>query len=181
MNLHAGLRKHNDNRILEVRSLTTADLAQLRLSPGPFEPIKRIRERHHHIAWLIALGRSNTEIATEMRMSPQRVSQHRADPSMRDLVAKRVAELDASRAAIGATFQELATRNMLRAERLLDREQARLESDPKAPVDMRGLNNISATRMDRFGFPKHSTTDSRNININFGASLEAAIARSRKA
>ena len=177
MNISVARRKYNEVKILEVRSLTTADLALLRQKTPPVNPVKTLRDRHHHMAFLIALGKPNTEIAVECKISPTRISQHKSSPAFQELIAKYSAEIEASRIAAAQEFGAKAARNMALAEGLLT---DRL-SDPEANVSTRDLNRIATDRMDRFGYPRKTLTDSRSVNLNFASNLEAAIARSRKA
>lgn len=175
----ATLRKHTEISIRSVRSLTPADLAVLSLPRAPID-IKRIRDRHRHVAFLCALGRPTTEIAAEVKMSPARVKELRIAPATQELIARYTAQIEDARLKAAADYGKLATSTMLDAERVISREMAKAAADPAAKVDLRTLNRIAADRMDRFGYGKHSTSESRNVNLNFAANLEAAIARARK-
>lgn len=177
MNLHLTKRKPNEVKVLEVRSVKTADLELLRQKVAP-TPIKTLRDRHHHIAWLIALGKSNTDIAVECRVSPGRVSQHKSSPAFQELIAKYRRDVADARLDATRDFVDSATRNMVNGERLIDRALTSVIDDPDAKVDLRTINRIVSDRMDRFGYGKHTT--STNINANFGANLDAAIARSKR-
>ena len=180
MNLALSKREHNEVKLLEVRSLTPADLDLLRQKTTAKFPVKTLKDRHHHMAFLVALGKSNYEIAAECRCSPSRVAQHKAAPAFQDLVAKYRKELEAARIAALQDFGAASTRNMELAEGLLTRElEAAVEGTAQTP-SLPVLNRIATDRMDRFGYPKKTLTDSRNINLNFAANLEAAIARSRR-
>jgi hypothetical protein len=181
MNISVTKRKYNETRLLEVRSLTPDDLHLLRQRTPPAFEVKTLRDRHHHIAWLIALGKSNNDIAAELRMSPARISQHKASPAFQELIAKYRKEIADARIEAGKELAAIATSNMVEGETLIQRRIRQATEDPESPIPIRDLNRIVADRMDRFGYPKHSTSDSRSVNINYAANLEAAIARSRKA
>ena len=180
MNAAVVRRKYHEVKLLEVRSLTTADLELLRQKTTATFPVKTLKDRHHHMAFLVALGKSNYEIAAECRCSPSRVSQHKAAPAFQDLVAKYRKELEAARIAALQDFGAKSTRTMELAENLTMRElEAATDGTAQTP-SLAVLNKIATDRMDRFGYPKKTLTDSRNINLNFAANLEAAIARSRR-
>lgn len=170
-------RKHHEADLVQCRSLTTADLALLREPAPPYNEPKVIRDKHHHIAWLLALGKSQVEIAAELHISPTRVSQHQSSPAFRELIEKKRQEIAEIRREEVRDLARLAAENMVLAETEI---QTRLRGSPSY-LATRDLNRIASDRMDRFGFPKHSTSDSRSVNLHFAAHLEAAISRSRKA
>lgn len=182
MNHSIAKRKYNETRLLEVRSLTTDDLVLLRQRCAPKFEVKTLRDRHHHIAWLIALGKSNNDIAAELRMSPARISQHKSSPAFQELIAKYRKEIADARIEAGKELAVLATANMVEGETLIQRRiRQSLEDPDSTPVLIRDLNRIVADRMDRFGYPKHSTSDSRSVHLHYASNLEAAISRARKA
>lgn len=176
MNLAVARRRYDSPQITAVRSLTTADLAVLRTNRAAQTPIKTLRDRHHHIAWMIALGKPHTEIAVSCKISPSRISIHLNDPTFVELVNKYRAEVAQSRREHTDDFVGSATRTMIAAENEILR---RLDTE-SGDLSVRDLNSIATDRMDRFGYAKHTTSDNRNINVNFAAKFEAAIARSRK-
>ena len=176
MNLAVARRRVDAATISSVRPLTTEDLAFLRTGHATIDPIKRIRDRHHHIAWLLALGRSHKDIAAEVHLNPERISIYLRDPTFSELIARYREEIAESRRQHTDDFVAKATETMKLAEAEV---QKRIESDPDS-VHIRDLNRIAADRMDRFGYGKHTTSETRNINVNFAAKLEAAIERSRK-
>lgn len=175
MNTALARRNPHDANILSVRSLTTADLGSLRARVTR-DPIKRIRDRHHHIAWLIALGKAHTDIAIECRISPVRISLYLRDPAFVEIVELKRAEISVSRREVVDALTAKSTEAMHLAE---DEVINRLKTDT-ASIHIRDLNRITTDRMDRFGYGKHTTSDNRNVNVNFATNLEAAIARSRK-
>lgn len=176
MNTAIALRHPADPEILEVRPLATSDLASLRTRVAR-DPIKRIRDRHHHIAWLLALGKTHWEIAAECRISPSRISLYLRDPAFMEIVELKRREVQESRREVVDALTAKSTEAMHLAE---DEVIRRVKDDPSS-IHIRDLNRITTDRMDRFGYGKHTTSDNRNINLNFAANLEAAIARSRKA
>lgn len=182
MNHAIARRKVNEPKVLAVRPIVQADLTSLRSHHGAIDPIKVIRDRHHHIAWLLALGKSQNEICAEVGMSVSRLSVLNRDPTFMELVSRRRAEIAEIRRDHTENFVASATKTMLDAEKLIQRrlDEALADPDSESTPALRDLNRIAADRMDRFGFGKHSTSENRNINVNFAAKLEAAIERSRK-
>lgn len=79
-----------------VRVLEPADLPDLMkagaLSPvGAMKPIGAIRTQHHLIAQLMAEGKSNIEIGLISGYTPQHISNMRADPAFKELLAHYMA------------------------------------------------------------------------------------------
>lgn len=179
MNTAVAYRKHTEVKILEVRSMTEADLELLQTRTPPFNELKSLRDRHHRMAWMIALGKSNLEVAAECRCSPQRVATLKQSPAFADLITKYRAEIEAARIEALRTLGAIAAENMIDAEEILQGELKAVRAGSAQTPGLLVLNRIATDRMDRFGYGKHSTSESRNVNINFAAKLEAAIARSR--
>lgn len=182
MNLALAKRKPDTEvKVVEIRSMTTADFALLRQNPGPAFAPKTLRDRHHHIAWLCALGKSNLEIAAECRMSPARIVQLKAAPAMQDLIARYRKEIEDSRIQHLREFGAAAAKNMTLSEGILTKELEAIAAGTAQTPSLTTLNRIATDRMDRFGYPKKTLTDSKVLSVHFAANLEAAIARSRKA
>ena len=164
-------------KVLEVRGLTRADLEILR-QPVAKTSVKVLKDSHHRIARLVAIGKNNLEIAAEVGMSIGRVSQLKQDPAFMNLVADYRAEVKEIWKDHVDHMAELAVTNMVKAERQIS-DQLDAADDPEAPpIPLRDLARITSDRMDRFGYSKHTTTT--NINVGFAARLEQAIHRSRK-
>lgn len=170
-------RDHRTVKVLEVRGLTRADLEVLR-QPVAKTSVKTLRDSHHRIARLVAIGKSNLEIAADVGMSIGRVSQLRQDPSFIELTNTYRAEVKEIWRDHVDHMAELAVNNMIKAERQISDALDEADAPGAAPIPIRDLSRITADRMDRFGYSKHTTTT--NINIGFGARLEAAMHRSRK-
>lgn len=178
MNL-ALVHRKSEVRVLEVRSLTPADLDLLRRRTAPI-PIRTLRDRHHHIAWLIALGKRDVDISVELRISPTRIGQLKVAPAFIELIDRYRAEIASTRRDAALDLARLATENMVKGEQIISKAIDAGIADPSTAPDLRTLNRIVSDRMDRFGYPKRTVTDSRSVNINFAGKLEDAIARSRK-
>ena len=164
-------------KVLEVRGLTCADLEVLR-QPCAKTSIKTLRDSHHRIARLVAIGKNNLEVAAEAGMSIGRISQLRQDPAFMNLVADYRAEVHEIWKDHVDHMAEMAVTNMVRAESLIGDQLAQAQEEGADPIPLRDLARITADRMDRFGYGKHTTA--LNVNVGFAARLEQAIHRSRK-
>jgi hypothetical protein len=177
MNRALSNRNNNTPQIRSVRALTPSDLEILR-RPAAISTIKSIRDSHHTIAWLLALGKTDIDVAREVGISVTRVSQLKQDPTFRELLATYRADISLARREHVDALASLATSNMLKAERQIADTLDEADAEGKV-IPLRDLTRITADRMDRFGYGKHSS--STNINVGFAAKLEAAISRSRRA
>ena len=162
-----------------IRDLTRDDLA------ATFAPAfklsitaDKIRDSHHRIARLAAAGLRKFEIVERTGYSYNRVHALLGSPAMIELVAKYRDRVNAAFERQQDSFLELATQNMLKAERLLaDRLEAQDDPDAKA-IPVRDLVAISRDAADRFGYGKKSQVT--NVNADFAEQLAQAIARSGK-
>ncbi len=161
----------------EPRALIAADLERLRERRHVPTTPQKLRESHHMIARFAALGLDNHEVGARTGYSRERVGVLLEAPAMKELVALYRGKIDETYVKQVDAFFELATGNMLAAERHIADTIAELdEKDELLPV--RTALAISRDAADRFGFGKH--TSQTNINVDFAAKLEAAIARSGK-
>lgn len=136
-----------------------------------------LRESHQKIARLLASGLKLGEVAQHTGYSYQRVHILSKDPAVQELVSRYRNMLIEDWREEESTFQGLAMKNMVAAERqLADKIDAADEAGELLPT--RELLAISSDRMDRFGYGKKNTN--LNINVDFAAKLEAAIARTKK-
>lgn len=162
--------------VTDIRPLVEADLEALR-RPSAGVRLKTIRESHHKIARLLASGLPLYEVAEQTGYSYIRIHMLSKDPSIVELVAHYRNMLTEDWRDEQSTFQTLAMRNMVAAERQIsDKLDAADEAGELLPT--RELLAISSDRMDRFGYGKKNMNV--NVNVDFAAKLEAAIARTRK-
>ena len=172
--LHRGpARKAEGTKILSVTPITEADLEQLR-KPAARMGLASIRDSHHNVARHLAAGLNLTEVADVTGYSVQRIGTLRQDPAMEELIAHyRGLVTDGWRGEVDS-HQNLAMSNMRKAERMIaDKlDEADMNGDT---LPVRELVAISSDRMDRFGYSKK--TANLNVNIDFAARLESAIAR----
>lgn len=162
-----------------IREMTREDMAAtLRPCYQPLitDPTK-LRDSHHRVARLAAAGCRKFEIVERTGYSYNRISQLLASPAFVELVAKYRAKVDASFERSQDEFFNLATANMIKAERMI---ADKLEAADNETIDLpvRDLVAVSRDAADRFGYGKKETR--LNINADFAAELEKAIARSGK-
>lgn len=183
MTLHRGKLASNPD-ILEVRPLTRDDLACL--VPGTRGPqadrsgsghIKRLRDPHHRLARLIAAGLRNDELAARSGYSFQRIQTLRKDPAFAELVASYRDKVDAAFEREQESFMELATQNMITAERMLQEKLEEHDEEGTLP-SIRELMSIRSDSADRLGYGKKNTN--LNVNVDLAANLEKAHQRMQR-
>lgn len=166
-----------ERHVLEVRDLTRADIPTLHEPRQPVPAAKRLRDPHHRLARLFAMGLRRSQIIKRGGYSSTRVDSLSKDPAFIELVAKYRAKVDEEWAEAVDDYAEIATSNMLKAEiQLAERLEAAEEEGELLPV--KELIAISRDAADRFGYGKKQTN--LNINVDFAAKLEAARARAAK-
>jgi DNA-binding CsgD family transcriptional regulator len=168
-------RAHNPNSgITQVRPLTTQDLARLREPIAPSN-IRRLRESHHEVAYLAAMGFNNVEIAQRLGYTRERIHTLLKAPNVVELVANYRSHRESARIESLKDFESLKSQNMIRAERQIADMLEDSESGDR-PLPALILNRLAIDRMDRNGYGKQTTNI--NVNLDFARKLEAAIARS---
>lgn len=157
-----------------VRDLSRDDLAVLR-ETRDVPVVQRLRDPHHRLARLVATGLKPAQAAQQAGYSYGSLSILQKDPAFQDLVAHYRKIVDESFAESQDTFYELATSNMLKAERHL---AERIEEKEEAGelLSVREALAISRDAADRFGYGKKTTNV--NVNVDFAARLERASRRS---
>lgn len=162
----------------EPHDLSRDDLA--RLAEGKRTVIStpmKLRNSHHMIARLAAAGLSNIDIGTRVGYTRERVGQLLASPAMEELIARYRDKIDEKFLNNVDTYMELATANMVAAERhIADRIDALDEEGELMPLREAVL--VSRDAADRFGYGKRQTNV--NVNADFASMLEKSIARSGK-
>jgi hypothetical protein len=123
------------------------------------------------VARLAAAAVTHTEIAARTGYSINRVNSLLSDPSMQELVATYRAKLDEHWLGATDALGDLITTATFKAYRELN---DRLDDDSSA-LTTRELVSIASDGADRIGYGKRSTNV--NLNVDFAAKLEAAIAR----
>jgi len=164
-------RPKNPAVIRDVRPMTRADLESLR-QPSARMRIAKLRDQHHIMARLFVSGLSNTEVAAETGYSIARVSVLRGSPAMMELVERyRSDDHDEWRKSRDATYEYM---HRIRAKGLRIIEDALDDEEVKPEFALKVFDSMA----DRTEYHRKSTKE--NINIDFAARLEVAIARSAR-
>lgn len=166
-----------DVQILGIRELTRDDLALLRDKRQP-HIVQRLRDPHHLLARLISAGLGLQAAANRAGYSYNRASQLvNNDPAFKELLAQYRKDVHAQFLESVDEYAQLATGNMLKAERMLA-DKLEDADDAGESLPTRDLIAISRDAADRFGYGKKATNV--NVNVDFAAQLERTIARSGK-
>lgn len=179
MTLHRG-KIAREPTVLNVRALTRDDLMVLREDRGPTERsgggiVQRLRDPHHRMARLVAAGLRPDEIVARSGYTHSRYNTLKNDPAFQELVAKYREKVDAAFIREADTFYELATSNMITAERMIAEKLEEHDENGTLP-SFRELMPISRDAADRFGYGKRQTN--LNVNADFAKLLEDARKRS---
>lgn len=144
--------------------------------PTKYKRLARIRDSHRMVARMIALGLKGTEIAQRLGYHANTVTRLQADPAFQELVAQYRQGIDETFYAGADEYFDLLRKNSIAAERMLSDRLALAEEDEDLP-STRELVSISRDGADRIGYGKRSTQT--NINLDFAARLDKAIARTK--
>jgi hypothetical protein len=166
-------RKPGTATILSVRPLTEADLSHLR-ERAVQQPIQKLKDSHHRVAQLLASSLyKDYEIASICGYSLAMIGLLKRDPANLELQAHYRALAFNENADAISEAKSRAIRIMTKADRKLE---DLLDDDE--PMTAQQLLAISADRHNRVGIVAKQTN--LNINVDFAAKLEAAIARTKK-
>lgn len=149
-----------------VRRLGPSDLEGLNAERGT-EPIaiKRIGQRHHALAKLLASGTKEWEAAAIVGYTLSRVSVLKGDPTFKELVAFYKGNVDAEYLQL---HEALAGLSLDAANEL----RLRLEEDPES-IPLLQLAELVKMGADRTGHGP-SSSQNVNVNLNIGSRLEEA-------
>lgn len=164
----------------EARALTREDIALLALPRESTQQAfpDKLRESHHSVARLMALGLAAGEVAERTGYSYNRVMILCAAPAMKELIAKYRTQLDTSFVTSADEYHTLLFSNMVAAERhISDQIDALDEVGELLPISK--ALAIARDGADRLGYGKKRES-TVNINLDFAARLEGAISRSSK-
>ena len=171
-------RKATSPRVLEVRPLVEADLEYLRQKSVGASRITRLRDSHHNVCWLLALGLPHAQVAQRTGYSQGRIGTLAMDPSVQDQVAKYSKVINEGRAeAVQEEADEIITgaaRAMAKYVRHVNDHFDRADEEGEL-LPISDLAKIGPDFMDRFGYGKK--THNTSVSLNFAAELEAGIAR----
>lgn len=159
-----------------VEELRPEDLDGLKRGRAP--AVKNLKDSHHLVARLLAIGLRPGEVAERAGYSRVRISILQADPSFQELVQHyRTVEAEAFIEARD-DYYDMATKGRVQSARqMLEQLDEADESGEKIPLNT--LLRIHDSLADRTGYGKRSTQV--NINVDFAARLERAVKASRDA
>lgn len=182
MTLHRGKIARNPE-VLEVRPLTRDDLAILTEPRGPAPDragsghVARLRDPHHRLARLVAAGLRDEEVCVRGGYSLSRLATLKKDPTFIELVERYREKVTEAFVDAQEAFIELATANMVIAERMLAEKLEEHDEQGTTP-SIRELMSIRSDSADRLGIGKKNTN--LNVNMDFAAKMEETILRTRR-
>lgn len=161
-----------------VRELVIDDLQALEAVRGTSQPsaLKRLTDRHHGLARIIASGNaSREEAALTMGYVPGRVSVLMSDPAFKELV-------NFYRNMKDKEFRDVHQRLVGVTADALDEISDRLEDETtRKAMSMNTLTDLVKLGADRTGFGPQSSTTNVSVHIGVADRLEAARRRAREA
>lgn len=154
-----------------VRELSQQDVATLEHGAPP--AAKALRDSHHRLARMIALGLRGDELLEASGYGSGRISVLRADPAFQDLIAHyRNMVNEGFLEGADEYYRTVSANRTIAARRINDKLT---EDDEDIPL--RTLLAIHSDAADRTGYPKRSVAV--NVNVDFAAKLEKAVQRSK--
>jgi hypothetical protein len=165
-------QRHLEARI--VREIVNEDLVLLATEPRHVQApaLKRIGQRHHALARLLASGMKPGEAATALGYDPSRVSILQADPTFAELITFYRTEVN------NRYMDAHMVLSGIMGDAALELSE-RLEEDPKK-ISTHTLIRMVEMGADRTGFGP-TTRQEVNVNVNVASRLENARKRVAKA
>lgn len=150
------------------RELTVDDLAELGSERGTKPTaLKRLGERHHAVARLLASGMKPGEVAAELNYSSSRISILQDDPTFQELVQFYKQEV------VEPAFRGFHEKLSSLGETAIDVLADRIEDDPEG-LSSAMLHDIIKMSADRTGFGPSSTNTNVNVHIDLASRLQRA-------
>ena len=160
--------------VLGVRELTLADAEASSLPAEKAPVIKRLSERHHALARVLATGQiTDGQAAIITGFHHTRVSILRGDPTFQELITFYQAEL--------ATFYDTVHEGLSALSKdAVEELRVRLEEDPGS-LSVGQLVEVVKMTADRTGHGPQSSSTHINVNIGIADRLQAARDRVQRA
>lgn len=140
---------------------------------------QKLRESHHRVLRLVAIGHSRREIAIRTGYSPERVSQIVGAPASQAEIIRLRGEIERKMIAdhVEEDLDEFEVDRQTRLIAKAQRLDRLIEADTSGELlSVKDYNAIIADLEDRYGTPRKSTNVS--VHANMGTALEDAIRRS---
>lgn len=157
--------------------VTEADLAVLRSAerrPKGHAPLRRITERHHAVARLLAGGTSVSHVAVITGLTPANIYRLRDDPSFQELV-------EFYRADIHDTYRSMHAQLAGIGEDALAELRDRLENEPEKMSNTFLLDLVTKVA-DRTGNgPTTRSTSEVHVTLDIASRMKAAREAARAA
>lgn len=157
-----------------LRDLTPADIKALATAPRAASkavPLKALRQRHHTIARLLAIGTRPGDVASITGYDPSRISILQADPQFRDLVEHYATGEDHKLADLK---DRMSTLSLDALEELTERLDTAPESFSEAL-----LLEISTRMADRVGHSPKGGGNAGNTEVHVHLGERMSRARER--
>ncbi len=159
-----------------VRELTREEVATI--PRARTAAVVQLRDTHHMLARLVAMGLRNGDISLRTGYSLVRISIMKGDPAFQQLVASyRESVDDQWRESVDEYFENAAFVRTASIRQIRDRLEDADETGEKIPLNQ--LLALHADTADRTGYPKRK--EALNINMDFAGQLEKAVRRSAEA
>lgn len=144
------------------------------LRGGRLKSVETIKDSHHMLARLFALGYTSNEVSEMAGYSISRCSILRNDPLFIELVNHYKGMVDEQFKETTDEYFRLAEAARVKTMRMINDKL-----DDEDELSVSELMKIHDSTADRTGYPKR--TVATNINVDFAARLDQAIVRSNKA
>lgn len=152
---------------VKSRDLDLADLGLLGKERGTQAPaLKRLQQRHHTLARLLASGSTHAEAGIIANYSQSRISILMSDPAFKELLTFYSENVDAA-------FIEMNERIADLSMDALEELRTRMEEDPESFSNSMLLEIMTKTA-DRSGNGPQTQQTNLNVNINVADRLQAA-------
>jgi len=158
--------------ISEVMGLTLESLAELR-EKHAVPTVAKVREVHHRIALLAAVGHTQVEIAGIIGYSTVRISQLLMSPAVQELVAQKREIVQAEDLACIREDHDLGVGNWRKAQ-LAQAEALEEHLEGVIRIPIRDINTMVADGSDRYGVPRKQ--QNQNIHAAWTKELEDKLA-----
>lgn len=139
--------------------------------------LERLRDPHHNLARLLAMGKRNEEAGRLAGYSANRVAMLKSDPAFKELIEYYRNLVVQSFKENADEYFDLLSANMIKAEKQIA-EKLEIAEEAGETLPIRELVAIGRDAADRVGYGKKQTN--LNVNVDFASQLEKAIKRSGK-